>query len=359
MANYSPIWKDKSISVQSGAFFIYKLEDDGAEILVYSGKANMLPDAGPTPVQRTAVYINSIIADYLDIPELPDFTYISSAQFVEASFLTSFKCYDGATVRFNGAFIADWSYDYNYDYETQWKGISFPVNGRVSRGQYFVYSVIEASVVVVSFKYKDGHTDAVSLVGTGKDFNADFNADFLVADAQAEPAKSGFVILDMSSYDDVISVGVRIIQPDGTELTEEFEVADTCSRYVLYYRNAYGGWDSFLLEGLCSETADLTRHTAKRSYTNTSSFNRGTFNFCNEIVRQWTLRTGYMNDSQSLRMHHLLNSPDVCLYDMETGLLMTVVLTDTQAEYKTYRGNSRKMINYELTAQLAQDIQRR
>ena len=58
-------------------------------------------------------------------------------------------------------------------------------------------------------------------------------------------------------------------------------------------------------------------------------------------------------------MHHLLNSTDIYLYDTESRLACPVVLTDTATEYKTYRGNGRKLVSYEMTAQLAQDRQRR
>lgn len=150
---------------------------------------------------------------------------------------------------------------------------------------------------------------------------------------------------------------LEAIKVQGTGAMYSF--ADTCARYALYYVNAYGGWDTLVMDGIDEERDDLTRHEASRVYDNTDMQNRGTVNYVNEIQKSWTLRTGYLTDEQAGRMHHLLNSVQVYLYDMESGTFVPVVLDGTTTEYKTYRNQGRKLVSYEIQVRLAQDRIRR
>lgn len=356
MASYEPIWKDVYFQCQSGTFSIQQ-NDGGQWVTIYSGRAVVRPGASG-PVRTTPVYINSIISDYLVRPALPDFTELGTSNFEEQSLVSSFRCYDGSTQRSERTFMNDWSYDYTYDYSTEDKGLCFPINGRLAKGQYLIASVVGAVFLSVEITDNDGSTQALDLAGTSGDFNSDFNKDFLRF-SQAASGKTGIVTVDLSKYPNARRVVLQVKTAGGTELYTEYEVSDTCGRYVLYYLNAYGGWDSLYVEGLANESDQLTRHTSRRDYRNTSAYTRGTFNYSNEIVKQWMMHTGWLDDSAAGRMHHLLNSTDVYLMDMNTRLTYPVVLTDTQTEYKTYRANGRQPVNYELTVQLAQDRQRR
>lgn len=150
---------------------------------------------------------------------------------------------------------------------------------------------------------------------------------------------------------------LEAIEVQSTGATYRF--VDTCARYALYYVNAYGGWDVLLMDGLDKEQDELTRHEATRVYDNNSIQNRGTVNHVNEIQKSWTLHTGYLTDEQSGRMHHLLNSVQVYLYDMESGTFVPVVLDGTTTEYRTYRNQGRRLVSYEIQARLAQTRMRR
>ena len=359
MADYRPLWQDMRIGVQTGNFYVYKGGDSQTGTLVYSGHASLYP--GSTgPAARAYVRLNDILYSNMDRVELPDF--INTNQFVNAEFTTLFVAYDGPTqVRMSQRFINDWSYDYDFNYETEYKNISSPINGRFGQSQRLVYSVHGVSSLSVIIMYDDGDYETIQLFGTvsGGDFNNDFNGDFLIKSGSGGKTQDGIVFIDLDNYPGAVQATVRMTRTDGTETTETFTASDTCSRYVLYYLNAYGGWDFLLLEGTCTESDELTRHNSARDYSNTLSKNRGTFNFCNEIVKSWTLRTGWMTDRQSQRMHHVLNSTDVYLYDMETRLLLPVILTRTQTDYKTYKSEGNRLFNYEIAAQLAQQRQRR
>ena len=73
----------------------------------------------------------------------------------------------------------------------------------------------------------------------------------------------------------------------------------------------------------------------------------------------WTLRTGILTDGQSARMHHLLNSPQVYLCDLDEGRFFPVVLTDDTHDRQSYKGNGRRPNQYNFNAQLAQERFRR
>ena len=150
---------------------------------------------------------------------------------------------------------------------------------------------------------------------------------------------------------------LEAIEVQSTGATYRF--VDTCARYALYYVNAYGGWDTLVMDGTDMEQDELTRHEATRVYDNNSIQNRGTVNHVNEIQKSWTLHTGYLTDEQSGRMHHLLNSVQVYLYDMESGTFVPVVLDGTTTEYRTYRNQGRRLVSYEVRARLAQTRMRR
>ena len=132
-----------------------------------------------------------------------------------------------------------------------------------------------------------------------------------------------------------------------------------CKEWVLYYVNAYGGWDSLLIEGNTMERDSLKRYTREMEYDNRETRNRGTQNYANEISKVYTLNTSWMSDAESLRMHHLLNSPEVYLFNINTGEIFPVVLNNTTTEFKTYKNNGCRLVNYTIEATIAQDRIRR
>jgi hypothetical protein len=58
-------------------------------------------------------------------------------------------------------------------------------------------------------------------------------------------------------------------------------------------------------------------------------------------------------------MHHLLNSTDVYLHDLERGIILPVVLDASSTPYKTYKGEGGKLVNYSIEVSIAQTRMRR
>ena len=360
MASYRPLWQTISAGIQNGNFAIYKQTGENTG-LVYRGYAVRNPGTGGGGAPRVYVNLNDILYSFMDKVTLPALR--EAGKFNAVNFTNEFRVYDisGATqtLRADIYVINDWSYDYDYNYETQTKSLSCPINNRIQPGQHLIYSVVNARNVILRVKKKDGSESMESLFSGTADFNDDFNTDF----ARTNNMGSGIIVLDVSDYADAdmltIESSVQSTQEGLVKFTETYRVVNPCARYAIYYMNAYGGWDSFLLEGMCTESDQLTRHTSKRSYDVRYPETRSTVNFCNEILNEWPLRSGWLSDESAERMHHLLNTTDAYLYDMRYGLLYSVVLTSTETEYKTYRSQGCRLVQYEFTAQFAQERQRR
>lgn len=336
MAN--PIWKDYYVNLgtaDSAQFRILVGED-----VIYTGKAHKRPGQ-----ENNQIRINDICADFLEnvFPKLVGTTF-TEAEYVSfvVQTLSGETWSTKATVQFDN----DWSYDYDFNPATM--GMCFPVNGHIDLRQWVVFTAYNAKTITATIKLANGDSFDVRIsVEISSDFNADYNNDF---SRSVRASQTGTAVFDLSKWGDVKSVTIG---------NKSFKVVNTCSRYALYYLNAYGGWDSLLIEGNHSEVDNLTRHMRETEYDNRNVQNRGTHNYVNEIVKTLTLHTSWLSDDESSKMHHLLNSTNVYLGDLNSGRMIPVVLTDTTSEYKTYKGNGGKLVNYAINVTIAQERIRR
>lgn len=108
-----------------------------------------------------------------------------------------------------------------------------------------------------------------------------------------------------------------------------------CGEYGFIYRNLKGGWDSFLFEGKCKRSDNFSLSQMKKDYNNNLT-EFGKYTYLNQLVGKWELNTGYMNDAESERFARYLASSTECyLVDFKNSLIIPVVITDTQVNYKT------------------------
>ena len=138
-----------------------------------------------------------------------------------------------------------------------------------------------------------------------------------------------------------------------------FKVVTECAEYALYYVNAYGGWDCLLIEGNTLEADTLTRYTREIVYDNNDIQNRGVQNYVNEITKGFTFQTGLLKDDQGKRMHHLINSTDVYLYDIANGQMIPVNVSVNTCEYKTFKNQGNRFAQYTIQVEVAQNRIRR
>lgn len=335
-----PIWKDFFAQLAG----VYRIIVADTEDVIYSGYAQSKP--GETSAQ---VRINDICADYLDnvLPTL------SQAEFTRITLPVSFK----VQLRVPGAqgtqwmdittaqFLNDWSYDYGYNAATM--GMSFPINGHIDARMPIVWTGLNVSEVNATITFKDGTTAQVIIaVAISNDFNADFNADF---SRSVRSAGSGTAVFLPDAWDNVSKITVG---------NSTWEVVTDCAEYALYYVNAYGGWDSLLIEGNTLEADTLKRYTREMVYDNRDIQNRGIDNYVNEVTKGFTFHTGWLLGDQGKRMHHLINSTDVYLYDIANEQMIPVTIPMTSCEYRT-RKNQGRLVDYTIQVQIAQNRIRR
>ena len=343
MAN--PLWKDYYVTLGTDDGIIFRIVV--GENTIYTGKSHIRP--GET---ENRIRINDICADYLRnvLPtlSLAEFNAIelpvtfSVQKFVVVMDGDPPEWVDVADVQF----INDWSYDRSYNAETM--GMVFPINGHIDARQWLVWTGLNVSQVTADLYYKDGTSSQVIItVTTSAGFNEDFNSDFVRA---VRSAGSGTAVFNLAAWENLDR-----IQVNGTT----YRVVSDCRRYVLYYVNAYGGWDSLLIEGNVKETDTITRYTREMEYDNRNVQNRGTQNYANEIVKSYNLVTGWLSDEEASRMHHLINSTEVYLYDIITQEMIPVVIPSTSCEYKTYKNNGCKLVNYSINVDVAHNRVRR
>ena len=337
MAN--PIWKDYYVNLGTAESIQFRILV--GEDVIYTGKAYKRP--GKT---NNEIRINDICADFLEnkFPSLQQSSFTGGNQ--PMSFIVQTLSGTTWSTKTTVQFDNNWSYDYDYD-PTQ-MGMSFPINGRIDSKQWFVFTAYNAKTINARVKMLDGSAlDIVIPVEISDDFNDDFNMDF---SQSVRAAQTGTAVFDLSKFGNVESVTIG---------NKTFKIVNTCSRYALYYVNAYGGWDSFLIEGNHMVSDNITRHTRETEYDNRSIQNRGKHNYVNEIVKSMTLHTSWLSDEESLRMHHLLNSTEVYLYDMEIKQMIPIILSNSTTDYKTYKSNSGKLVNYAIEVEYANTRLRR
>lgn len=128
-----------------------------------------------------------------------------------------------------------------------------------------------------------------------------------------------------------------------------------CAPGAIYYRNPYGGWDAFCIEGSLVESNAPQRWTRKINWTNIDITNRGEQNYASEVVKRWTVHTGWLTDAESAKMWLLLTSNEAYIHDFAKDTILPVILEDGSQDEKTYKNMGRKMVSYTITLRLAQD----
>lgn len=339
----NPIWKDKFVTLGTADAIEYRISvvNDSSSEVIYQGKSYKKPFA-----TNNEIRINEVCADYLShtLPTLDNAkrvklsiptlfkveTYISTAQGEEP---------DWEVLEFV-QITNDWSYDYGFNASTQ--GLSFPVNGKVDARQWLIMTSNGTEDEQVVLTYKNGSTSVLTIVSEER----------LPLDVDETPQVTPYadIVLHLSQYTNLAKVAIG---------NHVFNVKDGCNRYVLHYVNAYGGRDSLLIEGNHVIEESLDRKTMKSEYSNRSASNRGLKNYVNELTKTITLHTGFLSDEQSARMHHLFDSTDVYLEDLEEGMMIPVVLDATSHQRKTFRNQGGSMVAYDIAVKVAVDMERR
>lgn len=320
-----PIWKDFYANGGRDDSCQFRILADNAE--VYHGRAYRRPTDA-----NIRIRMNDICADY--IPRIfPDINNVFTPNPL-VNFRLEIMVDDIWEEYDDVVFYDDWSYDYDFNPQ---RGLSCPVNGRFVLGTPLPFSVMSAS-----------------------ELELDVNDGDFIWYVEPTGKVAGCYMVDFNTIDFPLENGATIDLTESTNLeSQKYHYVDSCARYALYYRNAYGGVDMLLMEGNHAESDNITRHTREVEYDNNNISNRGKSDYINELSKSLTLHTSWLSDDESLRMHHLLNSTEVYLFDIKEQKMIPVLLSNTTTEYKTYKGNGGKLVNYAIQVTLANDRIRR
>lgn len=321
-----PIWKDYYVNFGNVTSVDYEIRlTDGTTI--FSGRSYRRPNE--TSLQ---VKINDICADYLESLQMN-----TEEGFASNDVATEFRVFNSSgTLIKSVTFVNDWSYDYD---RKDTGVLSDPINRIFDVRMPLLYSISKAQTILIEAQ------------DTNADFSIDFSSDFHIGnDRMWEVVAESAGTLTLRNIFEHGEVKVGSLLYTGLR---------SCCTHAMYYINAYGGWDFLLLEGRTIEKDSYTRQQHQREYNNADVQDRGTKNQLNEVVKSYVLHTGWMKNNEAAKMHHLLGSTEVYLYDLEKGRMIPVVITDNECKYKTFQNEDGKLVEYEINVNVAKQMIRR
>ena len=321
-----PIWKDYYVNFGNVTSVDYEIRlTDGTTI--FSGRSYRRPNE--TSLQ---VKINDICADYLESLQMK-----TEEGFASNDVATEFRVFNSSgTLIKSVTFVNDWSYDYD---RKDTGVLSDPINRIFDVRMPLLYSISKAQTILIEAQ------------DTNADFSIDFSSDFYIGnDRMWEVVAENAGTLTLRNIFEHGEVKVGSLLYTGLR---------SCCTHALYYINAYGGWDFLLLEGRTIEKDSYTRQEHQKEYNNSNVAERGTRNNLNEVVKSYILHTGWMKNDEAAKMHHLLGSTEVYLYDLEKDRMIPVVITDNECKYKTFQSEGGKLVEYEINVKVAKQMIRR
>lgn len=127
-----------------------------------------------------------------------------------------------------------------------------------------------------------------------------------------------------------------------------------CGEWALYYLNASGGWDAFLIEGNVTRTDKVTQHNFNKSFdNNTRQFETG--RYISEIETSYEMTTGLLSDDESERLSsNLLGSGHIYAHNLNENRIIPVLIEDTSIPFKTYQNQGKKPITYTINVKESQ-----
>lgn len=133
---------------------------------------------------------------------------------------------------------------------------------------------------------------------------------------------------------------------------------DTCGYGALYYANAIGGWDAFLIEGMVTKKDTYQRYTIENKWL-AGTLDSGTRTVVNTIDESWELKTHLLTDTESKKLaSNLFNSNNIYFHSFDDDTIRPVSITDTSVTYKTYRNQKRKKYYHTINIKSNQPKQR-
>ena len=336
---YDSIWMDNLYYPQtrdeSGNYY-YRLVDHNSNKELFRGIAtkptNWVGEIGGIDIPRVvdrdihSLLLNSGSSDWSDMND----SYIT----VDIYNMTE-SGYPGV-VDSTFKYFNDWSrFEKRYDYT---RSLNDPINGKGCDNMIIPFCVY----------YDDAAT--FSIVDTEKNGNVNIRT--------LSTPSTPFVMRTDIFYDTK-----KLEYKQGDEVIFSYDM-DHCGLGAFIYRNRFGGWDSFLIEGNIIKTDNYTKlnYRTKGEYNQMYDFKGSKYmdeKHTDNVSINTTFEayTGWLTDEEAERLvFHLLSSPIVYfqdlnkenqVFDTDYLSLIPVRLTESSAEYKKFR-NGRRLVNYSI-----------
>ena len=321
-----PIWANNVVRVETLLNSV-KYEVRYNSETIYSGKAYVIPNTNYVEIDMSKIcasYLNSSLEGIIDAP----------ANYNTLNSVKKFALYINGNLE--GAYMYYNSYTYapTPEYLNLLGGetmliLSDPIRKVFDSRQYIVYSLMNVLIksggsgipcYAYFYNSKNERTEVFGSLSVG----------------------IGYVTM-MKAPEDAVAFEMY---------GQKTPIKKTCCKYCLYYQNALGGWDSFLIDGNDKRTDKITSYNYIKAVDNTTkSF--GTKKYMNTISTAYKLHTDWLNDDEASRMHHLLESTEVYLHNLEDDTIIPVNITNNSCEFKTFTNNGKKKFNYEINVELA------
>ena len=319
------VWKNKFVRIETQTNSIsYHIKHNGN--IIYAGKAYVLPNTNFVEIDISKIcanYINSTFENTID----------TKAMFNKVNGVNTFELYVNNTFYSAYMFYNDYSYSvqipntvYN---DNLYITLSDPISNLLDSRQYICYSFFNASE---SGEFELGYTFRKRPPGKPQTFTATLQG------------RQQYVVF-RKVISNCISFNI---------LNASYAINNTCNKYCLYYQNAYGGWDSFLIDGNDKRTDKITSYKYIKSANNTTR-QFGSKKYLNVITPSYTLFTHYLTDEEASKMHHLLESTEVYLHNLEEDEIIPVNITNSSCEYKTFSNNGKKKFYYQIEVEESQE----
>lgn len=311
------LWKDNAV-ILDGTDITFRLLDGYDEI--YTGRIQQRPGA-----DANYFFINKIVQDYVYMEEIPALLDGTSDYQLHENGYKTFRLDSPDTV---GAMR---SYKFKYDW-------SYTDTSSFILSESIIPYVVEGQKNLITYcnlDYYGSHTDLYTWI------KADGNV--VNGAITAEPEEYATKVAEMPE-------NARNYVLSG----QRYEVISPCqAKYVLYYLSPKGGWCWFPIMGKVEVSDRLTSFTLSGNYDNTTT-QFGKKRYTVDIATDYNLSTGFLTESQSLRMWEMLESNMVYMHDMEKDVVFPVLMKQDTVEKKRYQRGQTKMLSYSFGVETSQ-----
>jgi len=312
------LWKDCEVTLGDDDM-TFELLDERYDVF-YTGRCQKRPNG-----ESNWFFINKIIQDYVYMEEIPELLDGTSTYQEHENGYREIKLNTPDTVGAMRTFMFkyDWSYQEGSPFILSESIIPYVVKGQ------------RALVTYCNLDYMHPQTDTYSWIkGNGS-------------------VENGAISADMEEYATTV-----LTMPGDAEYYilggQRYEVITPCAaKYVLYYLSPKGGWCWFPIMGKVNASDRLSTFTLSKNYDNTTA-QFGKTRYTVDIATDYELSTGWLTESQSLRMWEMLESNMVYLHDMEKDVIFPVLMKSDTVEKKRHQRGQQKMLSYTFNVETSQ-----